>query len=153
MTFIFRAAGCFCPWRNYTMMNLNKKLGEQTLPIRTMSISSSIGFPIDLVRILPALLNSESLRACKIFEMLKTIPPHLCALFCISNFGRNLFVWAGLAWPAICQFICQSWPSVVQHYLCSELLITFSNFAELSTVHLYAIQLLEYQMVWRERQI
>ena len=69
MTFIFRA-GCFCPWRNYTMMNLNKKLGKQTLPIRTMSISSSIGFPIDLVCILPALLNSESLQACKIFEML-----------------------------------------------------------------------------------
>ena len=69
MTFIFRAS-CFCPWRNYTMMNLNKKLGEQTLPIRTMSISSSIGFPIDLVCILPALLNSESLQACKILEML-----------------------------------------------------------------------------------
>ena len=131
MTFIFRA-GCFCPWRNYTMMNLNTKLGDQTLPIRTMSISSSIGFPIDLVCILPALLNSESLQACKIFEML-----HLCALFCISKFGRYLFVWAG--WPAICQFICQSWPSVVQHYLCSELLITFSNFAELSTVHLYEL--------------
>ena len=97
MTFIFRA-GCFCPWRNYTMMNLNKKLGKQTLPIRTMSISSSIGFPIDLVCILPALLNSESLQACKIFEMLLTILLlHLCALFCISNFGRNLFVWAGLA--------------------------------------------------------
>ena len=97
MTFIFRA-GCFCPWRNYTMMNLNKKLGKQTLPIRTMSISSSIGFPIDLVCILPALLNSESLQACKIFEMLLTILLlHLCALFCIFNFGRNLFVWAGLA--------------------------------------------------------
>ena len=96
MTFIFRA-GCFCPWRNYTMMNLNKKLGKQTLPIRTMSISSSIGFPIDLVCILPALLNSESLQACKIFEMLKTILLHPCALFCISKFGRYLFVWAGLA--------------------------------------------------------
>ena len=45
----------------------------------------------------------------------------------------------GQDWPAICQFICQSWPSVVQHYLCSELLITFSNFAELSTVHLYEL--------------
>ena len=76
--FIFRA-GCFCPWRNYTMMNLNKKLGEQTLPIRTMSISSSIGFPIDLVCILPALLNSESLQACKIFEMLTNPPAPLCS--------------------------------------------------------------------------
>ena len=95
MTFIFRA-GCFCPWRNYTMMNLNKKLGEQTLPIRTMSISSSIGFPIDLVCILPALLNSESLQACKIFEILNNPAAPLFS-FLHFHFGRNLFVWAGLA--------------------------------------------------------
>ena len=61
------------------MMNLNKTLGGQTLPIRTMSISSSIGFPIDLVCILPALLNSESLQACKIFEMLNNPPAPLCS--------------------------------------------------------------------------
>ena len=118
------------------MVNLNKKLGKQTLPIRTMSISSSIGFPIDLVCILPALLNWNPSKLAKYSKCL-TILLHLCSLFCISNFGRHLFVWAG--WPAICQFICQSWPSVVRHYLCSELLITFSNFAELSTVHLYEL--------------
>ena len=75
------------------MMNLNKKLGGQTLPIRTMSISSSIGFPIDLVCILPALLNSESLQACKIFEMLNN--PAAAPLFSFLHF-QFLQVFVGL---------------------------------------------------------
>ena len=95
------------------MMNLNKKLGGQTLPIRTMSISSSIGFPIDLVCILPALLNSESLQACKIFEMLNNpAAAPLCSFLhfqfwqefvCLGRTGQlfaNLFANPGHPWSS-----------------------------------------------------